>query len=130
MLKAKAERIYTIEFTEFDNDEIDYDEVDIPDHEAWITRLAKQWVQKGYPDADHIVIKVQTFLHEPSGKTYMQDLLEKFPDARMEEDTNCPKACRDNLYPKAMGKSMGHCKQGCMACWNSVMPKGGEDDEG
>lgn len=126
MLKAKAERIYTIEFTEFDNDEIDYDEVDIPDHEAWITRLAKQWVQKGYPDADHIVIKVQTFLHEPSGKTYMQDLLEKYPDAKMDRSEGVPLVCRDDLYTK----SASNCRNGCAACWNSVMPKGGEDHEG
>ena len=130
MLKAKAERIYTIEFTVFDDEEIDYDKVHIPNHEDWIARQAKHWIEKGYPNADHIVVKVQTFLHEPSGKTYMQDLLEKFPDAGMEEDENCPKACRDNLYPKAMGKSTGHCRQGCTACWNTVMPKGGEDDEG
>ena len=128
MLKAKAERIYTIEFTEFDDKEIDYDGVDIPDHERWIARLAKQWVLKGYPDADHIVVKVQTFLHEPKEKTYLDDLLEKYPDAKWEQDEESPRVCRDNLYP--MDRFLGHCRQGCVACWNTVMPKGGEDHEG
>lgn len=51
-------------------------------------------------------------------KTYLQDFLEKFPNAAM-YGNGCLIGCRNNAY----GWKGLACIENCIVCWNEVMPE-------
>lgn len=55
---------------------------------------------------------------KPKRKTYLEDFLEKFPNAPMESEGE-PAACRRGIYS---GGPMS-CRMECRECWNEVMPE-------
>lgn len=50
-------------------------------------------------------------------KTYKQDFLGKFPNAEIEEFTEEPVACVNNIY----GRNTVICNDKCRDCWNTFM---------
>jgi hypothetical protein len=68
---------------------------------------------KQYPDK--AVEFVGVWYDEHPEKTYMQDFLEKFPDAPLDKGGLMPCACRKYIYG-------GMCPTGlCTDCWNESM---------
>lgn len=68
-------------------------------------------------------VKVELGLNaKPKGgvhrKTYLEDFLEKFPNAPMESEGE-PAACRRGIYSDGPMS----CKMECRECWNEVMPE-------
>lgn len=54
-------------------------------------------------------------------KTYKEDFLEKFPNARTTKD-NIPIVCRENVY----GGILVVCCNNCLECWNQLMRRENE----
>lgn len=67
---------------------------------------------KAYPEQAVKIIEAWVKEHLP--KTYLQDFLEKYPNAPMEND-NVPCACRTHLYPGEA--NCGFCDE----CWAEPM---------
>ena len=64
-----------------------------------------------FPEND--VRIVEKWSKEHPLKTYVQDFLDKFPNAR-KENNGIPLTCKSNVYG-------GSCIDHCPACWNSPM---------
>lgn len=59
---------------------------------------------------------IEAWAKEHPEKTYIQDFLEKFPNAKL-NNSKIPTACRDEIY----GDS-GNCEgKHCNKCWNEPM---------
>lgn len=72
-----------------------------------------------YPkEADRIITE---WCKEHPQKTYLQDLLERFPDAAT--DDGVPAACRADLYGTCICRLVGKGDYtvDCRKCWNEVM---------
>ncbi len=77
-----------------------------------------------HPDlAVKLMDEWQAEREKPKGKTYLQDFLEKMPNAQFGEYSCLPKSCRDYLYgTKESSKKL--CMEGeCEKCWNEVTPE-------
>ena len=123
-MKAKKETIVTLEFTIRDDEFKDYDiGVLCNAYHPMMRMVCADGVRRLFPDADHNVVKAQSFLHEPRtvGKTYQEDLLEKLPMiARRENGTPC--GCRDTLYDLYVLNDSSCVGKSCLDCWNEIMP--------
>lgn len=65
--------------------------------------------------------------NKPKGKTYLQDFLEKHPNARIAEENRMPYICLKNVYGVEAGSANNCAEARCEKCWNEVMR---EDDNG
>jgi hypothetical protein len=61
---------------------------------------------------------IEAWAKEHPEKTYMQDFLEKFPDATMHSCGECPAACRAKIYGTSCPNSLSFY---CVKCWNEPM---------
>ena len=60
-------------------------------------------------------------------KTYMQDFLEKFPNADMSRGDNIPMVCRAHVYGGVC--PIYNDNVSCSGCWNEVMPEEEAENE-
>lgn len=79
----------------------------------------KELLVEAPEEADRIITE---WCREHPQKTYIQDFMEKFPNAPLRND-GTPNTCPDRLYKTAER----YCKKGshpfpCKDCWNEVMP--------
>jgi hypothetical protein len=61
---------------------------------------------------------IEAWAKEHPEKTYKQDFLEKFPNAKLNE-RGIPYPCREYLYGK--GINCAHRNADCAVCWNEPM---------
>lgn len=73
------------------------------------------------------MIREQEEKSKPKGKTYLQDFIEKHPNARIAEGNGMPYICLKNVYGVEAGSANNCAEAHCEKCWNEVMP---EDDNG
>ena len=73
--------------------------------------------------ASEVSAIIDKWCAEHPQKTYLQDFLEKFPNAKIIEGR--PIACAHNLY----GDVITCANQKCTDCWNTVMPDEAEKEE-
>ena len=64
---------------------------------------------------------------KPKGKTYLQDFIEKHPNARIDERGGMPYICVKNVYGVEAGSANNCAEAHCEKCWNEAMP---EEDNG
>lgn len=64
---------------------------------------------------------------KPKGKTYLQDFMEKMPNARVTEEDGLPYICVKNVYGVEAGSANNCAEAHCEKCWNEAMP---EEDNG
>lgn len=73
----------------------------------------------GFSDVDKIDELVTAWCKEHPRKTYVQDFLEKFPNARVRPN-GYPYSCKDVVYGT---ENYEKCRRtACLECWNEVMP--------
>lgn len=65
--------------------------------------------------------------NKPKGKTYLQDFMEKMPNARIAEGNSMPYICVKNVYGVEVGSANNCAEAHCEKCWNEEMP---EEDNG
>lgn len=82
--------------------------------------MCKELVRKHPAEASDIIDK---WCAEHPQKTYLQDFLEKFPNACLRPDI--PMGCRNNFY----GWDSKLCERNCDDCWNKVMPDEADKEE-
>lgn len=74
------------------------------------------YIVSGLPDsADEMIEK---WVKEHPIKTYLQDFLEKFPNAPKGEK-GTPKICPHQIYPEIDANY--RCCENCLKCWNQEM---------
>lgn len=81
-----------------------------------------------YPDlAVKLMDEWQAEKSKPKGKTYLQDFMEKMPNARVTEEDGLPYICVKNVYGVEAGSANNCAEAHCEKCWNEAMP---EEDNG
>ena len=81
-----------------------------------------------YPDlAVKLMDEWQAEKSKPKGKTYLQDFMEKMPNARVTEEGGMPYICVKNVYGAEAGSANNCAEAHCEKCWNEAMP---EEDNG
>lgn len=81
-----------------------------------------------YPDlAVKLMDEWQAEKSKPKGKTYLQDFMEKMPNARVTEEDGMPYICVKNVYGVEAGSANNCAEAHCEKCWNEAMP---EEDNG
>lgn len=81
-----------------------------------------------YPDlAVKLMDEWQAEKSKPKGKTYLQDFIEKHPNARIYERDGLPYICVKNVYGVEAGSANNCAEAHCEKCWNEAMP---EEDNG
>lgn len=73
------------------------------------------------------MIREQEEKSKPKGKTYLQDFIEKHPNARVTEEDGLPYICVKNVYGVEAGSANNCAEAHCEKCWNEAMP---EEDNG
>lgn len=73
------------------------------------------------------MIREQEEKSKPKGKTYLQDFIEKHPNARIDERGGMPYICVKNVYGVEAGSANNCAEAHCEKCWNEAIP---EEDNG
>lgn len=77
-----------------------------------------------YPDlAVKLMDEWQAEKSKPKGKTYLQDFMEKMPNARVTEEDGLPYICVKNVYGVEAGSANNCAEAHCEKCWNEAMPE-------
>lgn len=68
--------------------------------------------------------------NDPKGKTYLQDFMEKMPNAYIDPNFGTPAACRKRMYYHEIDDLKCGRKNECSKCWNEEMPEVSDNAEG
>lgn len=82
-----------------------------PVYEQRGARWCEKWMLNNPEEAEKIINK---WAEEHPRRTYLSQLLERYPDAPIEEEGTPSIIC-----PRHLGlKDIDNCEKGCVACWN------------